>query len=74
MGVYLTINSDYHHLTHKDSLKVNDVMLDKTKGLLDNIKDYVEINESIFLFMGESKHKIKKKAEQAACELAIKLL
>ena len=74
MGVYLTINSDYHHLTHNDSLKVNDIMVDKTKGLLDNIKDYVEINESIFLFMGESKHKIKKKAEQAACELAIKLL
>jgi dsRNA-specific ribonuclease len=31
-------------------------------------------NGKIFLFLGEGKHKIKKKAEQIACDEAIKVL
>jgi hypothetical protein len=31
-------------------------------------------NGKIFLFLGEGKHKIKKKAEQIACDEAIKFL
>ena len=33
-----------------------------------------ETNGKIFVFLGESKHKIKKKAEQMACKLAIETL
>lgn len=36
------------------------------------IHNYVLTNNKIFLFLGEGKHKIKKKAEQIACEEAIK--
>ena len=31
-------------------------------------------NNKVWLFLGESKHKIKKKAEQSACKLGYQLL
>jgi len=36
------------------------------------IHDYMSVNSKVFIFLGEGKHKIKKKAEQIACELALK--
>ena len=42
---------------------------------LENISYYLEnMNEKLWLFLGESKHKIKKKAEQAACKIGYELL
>ena len=38
------------------------------------IHEYMSIHNKIFLFLGEGKHKIKKKAEQIACEEAIRQL
>ena len=38
------------------------------------IHEYVCNNTCIFLLLGEGKHKIKKKAEQLACQLAINAL
>jgi UDP-N-acetylmuramoylalanine-D-glutamate ligase len=35
------------------------------------IQEYIEENEKVYVFFGESKHKIKKKAEQQACKIAI---
>jgi dsRNA-specific ribonuclease len=34
----------------------------------------MSVNSKVFIFLGEGKHKIKKKAEQIACEMAIKRL
>jgi dsRNA-specific ribonuclease len=39
------------------------------------VQDYIsENNGKIFLFLGEGKHKIKRKAEQIACNEALKFL
>ena len=37
-----------------------------------NISDKLEIDNKVFIFFGKGTHKIKKKAEQIACEIAIK--
>lgn len=37
----------------------------------DNIHKHLETNDGVFILLGESKHKIKKKAEQMACKLAL---
>ena len=38
------------------------------------IQDYIEINGKIFLYLGEGMHKIKRKAEQIACNEALQKL
>ena len=44
-------------------------------GSFEAVQEAIETNDGkIFLFLGESKHKIKKKAEQTACRLAIELI
>ena len=65
MGVYLCLNCNYYDMSHKDSVYY---------GTFSSIKDihtYLEENDKAFIFFAESKHKIKKKAEQAACKLAV---
>lgn len=68
MGVYLCLGQPVFGLTHFDSLS-----LDHFEKVHD-IHDYMAKNGRIFLFLGEGQHKIKKKAEQLACELAIRQL
>ena len=41
---------------------------------MDNIQLYLDEVGKVFLFLGESKHKIKKKAEQTACFNSIQVL
>jgi len=65
MGVYLCLGQDAHGLSHSQS-----VPFSKFKSF-DNIQEYLEEHEKIYVFLGESKHKIKKKAEQAACKMGI---
>jgi dsRNA-specific ribonuclease len=65
MGVYLCLNCKHHQVTHKDSIPY------ETFGSFENIRKYLEDNEYAFIFFAESNHKIKKKAEQAACHIAI---
>jgi hypothetical protein len=38
------------------------------------IQDYISENNKVFLFMGEGQHKIKRKAEQIACNEALKFI
>jgi len=66
MGVYLCLNCKSHEVKHEDSISY------ETFGSFEKIHKYLEDNESLFVFFAESKHKIKKKAEQAACHIAIK--
>jgi len=65
MGVYLCLNCNYYDMSHKDSISY-----DKFDSIKD-IHTYLEENDMAFIFFAESKHKIKKKAEQAACKVAV---
>jgi dsRNA-specific ribonuclease len=65
MGVYLCLGQHHHGLTHDDA-----IYFSHFKNF-QSIQTYVAENEKVYVFFGESKHKIKKKAEQAACKFAI---
>jgi dsRNA-specific ribonuclease len=68
MGVYLCLGQPVFGLAHYQSIPFS------------NFKSFQEIHHhmssagKIFLFLGEGIHKIKKKAEQIACETAIQSL
>ena len=65
MGVYLCIGDHHMNFSEEDIKLLSDLKTFK------NIQDYLDANNKIIMFMGESKHKIKKKAEQKACYNAI---
>jgi dsRNA-specific ribonuclease len=64
MGVYLCLGQDPHGLKHSDSVPFSNFKTFKA------IQSYVE-DDMVYIFLGDSKHKIKKKAEQRACQIAI---
>ena len=68
MGVYLCLGQPIHRLTHDDSISI------QCFHSYEEIHQYMSKNGKIFVFLGEGKHKIKKKAEQVACDEAIKVL
>lgn len=65
MGVYLCLGQAVHNLHHNHS-----VSIDKF-GSFRDIHQHMSQYGKIFVFLGEGVHKIKKKAEQIACESAI---
>ena len=65
MGVYLCLGQQIFNLKHSDSINIF-----KFKTF-QAVQDYISQNEKIFLFMGEGQHKIKRKAEQFACNKAL---
>jgi len=70
MGVFLCIGQHSHGLTKAESLSLKDL-----GNCLEDIVIYMANgNDKIWLFLGDSKHKIKKKAEQAACKIAYESL
>ena len=74
MGVFLCIGQHYHGLTFDDAKKIQDIPI-VTKNNKDNIEHYItNIDSKLWLFLGESKHKIKKKAEQLACKNALEII
>ena len=68
MGVYLCLGQPIYHLKHNDSMHIKEFMTFKA------IQEYIGIHGKIFLFLGEGQHKIKRKAEQIACNEAITIL
>ena len=68
MGVYLCLGQPVFGLKHVNSTPL---MTFRSFG---EIHQYMSTNGKIFVFLGEGKHKIKKKAEQIACESAIERL
>lgn len=68
MGVYLCLGQQIHTLTHNDSV---DISFFKT---FKSIQEYLTNNSKAFIFMGEGQHKIKRKAEQIACNEAINFI
>ncbi len=73
MGVYLCLNVKSHEFEPSDSniLKI-EFFKNMTKPL-DNIKQLMldSPDKKMIIFLSEDKHKIKKKAEQSACKMAI---
>ena len=65
MGVYLCLGQAHYSLSHENATDY------EVFGSLENIKAYFDMHGKIFIFLGESKHKIKKKAEQSACQNAL---
>jgi ribonuclease-3 len=68
MGVYLCMGQPSFGLKHPDS-----VPMSSFASFLD-IHQHMSSCGKIFIFLGEGKHKIKKKAEQIACETALEQL
>ena len=68
MGVYLCLGQYIHNLKHSDSVDISFFKNFKA------IQDFVADSGKAFIFMGEGQHKIKRKAEQIACNEAIKVI
>ncbi len=69
MGVYLCLGQPIHSVNIADAVHIN------TLNNFKAVQDYVAENHGkIFLFLGQGQHKIKRKAEQVACEEALKFL
>ena len=68
MGVYLCLGQQIYNLKPIDSIHINKF------GNFQAIQQYMEKNEKVFLFLGEGMHKIKRKAEQIACQEALTFL
>lgn len=68
MGVYLCLGQPIHTLFHNNSVDISFFKNFKA------IQDYVNESKKVFIFMGEGQHKIKRKAEQIACNEALKFL
>jgi dsRNA-specific ribonuclease len=65
MGVYLCLGQDIYNLTHNDAV---DISFFKN---FNEIQNYIKDNQKILIFMGMGQHKIKRKAEQIACNNAL---
>jgi dsRNA-specific ribonuclease len=68
MGVYLCLGQPIHGVSPHKSIPLNNF---QSYG---DIHQYMSMHGKVFVFLGEGKHKIKKKAEQMACDEAIRQL
>ena len=68
MGVYLCLGQPAFGLKHHHSVRMD------TFTSFAEIHQQMSIAGKVFVFLGEGKHKIKKKAEQTACEEALAAL
>jgi len=68
MGVYLCLGQPIHDVIPSQSISIQ-----KFKSYYE-IHQYMSQHNKIFVFLGEGIHKIKKKAEQIACDTAIRNL
>ena len=67
MGVYICLGQEIHEV------KADEAIDYKELGSLAKIYEKIDQDGKVFIFLGKGLHKIKKKAEQIACEKAIKL-
>jgi len=65
MGVYLCLGQQIHNLLPKDAVNI------KMYKNFKSIQDGMNQNGKAFIFLGEGQHKIKRKAEQIACNEAL---
>lgn len=65
MGVFLCVGQQVHNLKPSEAIHIDNL---KT---FQSIQEYIQHNEKIFVYLGEGLHKIKRKAEQLACNEAL---
>ena len=65
MGVFICLGQPIHEVSHTDA-----VHFDKY-GCFEEIQKHLLEKEKLLIYMGSGKHKIKRKAEQMACEEAL---
>jgi dsRNA-specific ribonuclease len=68
MGVYICLGQPIHSVSCKDA--INFSIFKNFKA----VHDYILENNKVLIFMGEGQHKIKRKAEQIACNEALKFV
>jgi dsRNA-specific ribonuclease len=69
MGVFLCLGQQIYQVKLEDAVHIN------TLNNFKAVQDYLQANDGkVFLFLGEGLHKIKRKAEQIACNEALKFL
>ncbi len=68
MGVYICFGQNIHNANIKDAYDFNKLKSFKA------IHEKLETNSNLLVFLTKAQHKIKKKAEQIACDMAIKLI
>tara|TARA_B110000483_G_scaffold243163_1_gene331632 strand:+ start:1935 stop:3029 length:1095 start_codon:yes stop_codon:yes gene_type:complete len=68
MGLYICFGQNIHNADIKTAIAFKDLKTFK------EIHNNLETNSKLLVFISKAEHKIKKKAEQLACENAIKLI
>jgi ribonuclease-3 len=68
MGVYLCLGQKIHQVQKEDAVDFSYF------GSFENIQNKFNLEGKVFVFLGRGTHKIKRKAEQMACEETLKLL
>jgi dsRNA-specific ribonuclease len=65
MGVFLCLGQQVHNLVPTDAIHI------ETLKTFQEIQTHITTHGKVFLFLGEGLHKIKRKAEQEACLVAL---
>ena len=68
MGLFICLGAAIHEFQISDATNFNKF------GSFDEIEKYLEENKKCLIYLSSSTHKIKKKAEQTACNLALQLI
>jgi hypothetical protein len=68
MGVYLCIGQPIYNAKQEDAIHIQTLLHFKA------IHEHIEKHHKIFVFLGKGQHKIKRKAEQIACNEALNIL
>lgn len=66
MGVFICLGQAIHEVKHEEAIDYSNF------GNFEEIQRELEEKEKLLIFMGSGEHKIKRKAEQMACEVALK--
>ena len=73
MGVYLCLGQPIHSVNIEDAIHIN-IFTGLQSGFKAVQEHILQHDGKIFLFLGEGQHKIKRKAEQIACNEALTFL
>ena len=65
MGVYICLGKQIHEVNYNDAINYDNF------GSFEKISEHYANTGEVFVFLSKSTHKIKKKAEQVACEMAL---
>ncbi len=68
MGVYICLNQEIH------SVNIEDAVDFSIYGSFTKISEMIENDDKVFIFLSSATHKIKKKAEQIACQKALDII